>query len=436
MTSNKGAFYDMTEPIHTVRLAEGADGCTMLTAPFKTSRVSVCGYLPLEAETVAEYSMLTLLLSNGCAAYPSPRALSARLETLYGASVVFDCVKSGDRLMFLASIVFVDDRFLPEPVFDDCVDLLFQMLFCPAVDAGGFLEPNFLREQRIQIEYIESKINDKRAYAIGRCAALMCEGEPFGLPETGTPEQARAMDRRRVYEAWRRLLEQAYFRVSVMAPQEHPEVFERFMSLLNRTARRAPRLPAPDTVAPARDSVQCVSERFPVAQGKLAMGFRLDASGPDTVSYPVMVFSDLFGGGPYSMLFSNVREKQSLCYYCSARAVRCKGVMMVDSGVEFDQMDKTHDAILDQLEEMKRGRFTDEALQASKLALCGALRSAKDSQAVMDRWYADRWFESPRLSPDELAARILSVTREEVLRVAQGVRLDTVYRLLGEEEAQ
>ena len=136
------------------------------------------------------------------------------------------------------------------------------------------------------------------------------------------------------------------------------------------------------------------------------------------------------------MLFSNVREKQSLCYYCAARAVRCKGVMTVDSGVEFDKMEQTEKAVLEQLERMKKGEFTDEELSASKLALCGSLRSAKDSQAVMDRWYTERWFDSPRLSPEQVEQQIRGVTREDVVRVANGVRLDTVFRLVAKEGAR
>ncbi len=424
----------MSLPVKTLRLADGVDGCSMITEPFKTARVSVCGYLPLEKDTVAEYSMLSLLLSNGCADFPLPRELSARLETLYGANVSFDCVKSGDRLIFTASMVFADDRFLPEPIFSDCADLLMKLLFEPAVDEGGFLEHNFLREKRIQIEYIQGKINDKRGYAISRCGALMCEGEPFGLMETGTLEQAEQMDRSRLFTAWKRLLSRARFRVAVIAQKEHPEVFERFVERLGRVAERNPYPVVSNSFGEAREQVLRVDEHMPVAQGKLAMGFRMGCRGGDAVSIPAMVFTDLFGGGPYSLLFNNVREKESLCYYCAARAVRSKGVMMVDSGVEFDKIERTEAAVLEQLERMKSGDFTDEELSASKLSLCGALRAAKDSQAVLDRWYAERWFDPDRMSPEQVEQQLRGVTREDVIAVAQSVKLDTVYRLMGEEK--
>ena len=39
----------------------------------------------------------------------------------------------------------------------------------------------------------------------------------------------------------------------------------------------------------------------------------------------------LFGGTPNSKLFLNVREKLSLCYYCSASYNSMKGIMLVQA---------------------------------------------------------------------------------------------------------
>ncbi len=424
----------MSENIKTVKIADGLDGCYIRSTRFKTSRVSVAAYLPLEKESVAAYSMLALLLSNGCADYPEPRQLNSRLDTLYGAAVEFDCVKSGDSLMLVASAVFVDDRYLPEPVFSACAQLLESMLFRPAVDEVGFLEKNFEREKRIQLEYIDGEINDKRTYARNRLVELMCANEPFGLSSLGTREAVEKLTRAQTYEAWQSMLKTAHFRVSVTAADEHPEVFERFATALGSVEGRCAKRPVASKAARAREQVQTAQERFPVAQGKLVMGFRTDISGSDADSYKMMVFCDVFGGGPYSRLFSVVREKMSLCYYCAARAVRRKGIMVVDSGVEFANMDKTYEAVLDQLEIMKRGEFDDEALEASKLALCGSLKGVYDSQAVVDRWYAERLFDDKVLSPMEVAELVKSVTRDDVIEAARGVHLDTVYRLLGKEE--
>ena len=97
------------------------------------------------------------------------------------------------------------------------------------------------------------------------------------------------------------------------------------------------------------------------------------------------------------------------------------------------QSTKTYSAVLDQLELLKKGEFDDELLESSKLALIGAHKAAYDSQAVLDRWYSDRFFDKNILSPSEVCELIDSVTKQDVIDVAGSVYLDTVYRLLGKE---
>ena len=417
-------------------LGLAAEGFSLATPAFKTTRVAVNAYLPLEKESAPAFYLLSLLLSDGCAAYPTPLELTGRLETLYGASLTVDAVKSGDRLILAAGIVFADDRFLPETIAREAAGLLREVLFRPALEEGVFKETDFRREQRMHKEYILGKLNDKRHYAREKCTALLCEGEPFGLSETGTPEQAEALTPEAVTAAWRRMLEEAYFRVSVLSPAPCEGVLDDFAAELAAIDRGRAKPPAPETTSLGRKEVRRVDERLPIAQGKLCLGFRVGMTGGDAATAPVMVFADLLGGGPYSRLFLNVREKESLCYYCVASAVRRKGVLMVDSGVEFANMEKTEAAVLRELKAMQAGAFTDEDLATSKRALSGLLRAVTDSQAVTDRWYAERWFESPRLSPAEMVERIQSVTREDVLAAANSVRLDVVYRLLGKEEAE
>ncbi|MBQ2422545.1 MAG: insulinase family protein, partial [Clostridia bacterium] len=168
--------------------------------------------------------------------------------------------------------------------------------------------------------------------------------------------------------------------------------------------------------------------------GKLVLGFRSSSYGDDRDTYRLMVLSDLFGGGPYSLLFDNVREKMSLCYYCASRTNRRKGFLTVDSGVEFANMDKTYDEILNQLNRLKNGDFDDSLLDASKKSLCESFRALGDSQSVIDRYYADRVHSANPPTPDEMGEFVRSVTREDIIRVANTLKLDTVYRLKATEE--
>ena len=93
----------------------------------------------------------------------------------------------------------------------------------------------------------------------------------------------------------------------------------------------------------------------------------INALDPD---YTAMVLANcILGGSPFSKLFMNVREKQSLCYYCAARHDTPKNVMFVQSGVETKDLDRTEEAILKELNDMKKGNITDDEILFAKLAM-------------------------------------------------------------------
>jgi predicted Zn-dependent peptidase len=155
--------------------------------------------------------------------------------------------------------------------------------------------------------------------------------------------------------------------------------------------------------------------------------------GNDDTSLPLMIMTDIFGGGPYSRLFANVREKMSLCYYCSASSVRQKGLITVDSGVETANAEKAEKEILNQLDIIKKGEFSDFEYESSIKSLSDTFNSYNDSQATLDNWYTLKINNNGIYSPADIADRIKNITREDIINVANGVKLHTVYKLLPKE---
>ncbi|MGN0521400.1 MAG: insulinase family protein, partial [Eubacterium sp.] len=134
-------------------------------------------------------------------------------------------------------------------------------------------------------------------------------------------------------------------------------------------------------------------------------------------------------------LFANVREKMSLCYYCSARYTRQKSCIMIQCGCNEENMDKAVKEILYQLEEIKKGNF-DEELASSKMALRDAILSVNDAPEAIENWYTAQITDKAIKSPDEAVAENDSVTKEQVRHCAELVSLDTIYRLVCNKEVQ
>ena len=170
-----------------------------------------------------------------------------------------------------------------------------------------------------------------------------------------------------------------------------------------------------------------------VTQGKLTMGFR---TGCDLLEegYPaLMVANALFGGTTTSRLFLNVREKLSLCYYASSQLMKYKDLMLVSSGVEFDRFAAARDEILSQLDQCRRGDFTDQELESARRSVVSGLRSIPDSQVRLEDYWLGQAVSGCGEDPAHLARRVEGVTREAVVTALGGVALDTIYFLKGKE---
>ena len=171
-----------------------------------------------------------------------------------------------------------------------------------------------------------------------------------------------------------------------------------------------------------------VTEYFNVVQSKMVLGFKSE----NYDEAPMTVMAALYGGTANSKLFKNVREKLSLCYYCAARANRATRSLKVDCGVESENIEKARAEILRQLDLIKSGEVTDDEVRETKLALVNALKTTADSPSTLSAWYLTRILSGNLNSPDEQIQRLNAVTKEEIIKAAQSLKLDTVYVLTTE----
>ena len=120
--------------------------------------------------------------------------------------------------------------------------------------------------------------------------------------------------------------------------------------------------------------VQHYREEIPgLTQAKLCMLFTAgDNPNPPSVSI-LRVAMSVLGGSATSRLFRNVREKQSLCYYCGSAAQRATGVMMIDSGVEPGREEQAEAAILAEWEALKNGPITQEEVDDCRRSLLSGM---------------------------------------------------------------
>ena len=422
-------------PEQLLKLSDGVEVLFVRNSNFHTTLISYNFYLPLDSDSVASYGLLPFILTSCGKEYPDFSTLNRKLASLCGARLDASTEKYGDNQLLRMSISCINDNHSldGDSIVKKSSELLLGLIFNPSVENEAFFQNDLMREKRKAIEHIKGEISEKRIYAKNRLIEEMFKGSAYGVPKCGTIPQVESITGNSLYKMWQRMLENAFVRVQVIGDAVpdglFDEISEKFRSIkrdnITDYKSSAPVLPV--------NTPKTVTERMDIVQGKLCLGFSTEIYGNDDTSLPMMVMADIFGGGPYSKLFQNVREKMSLCYYCSAHPIRQKGLLTVDSGVESCNCEKALSEILNQFEILKSGDFSDFEFESSKKSIINSLNSYNDSQNSIDLWYAIKINNCNLYSPYDIAKMVEKITREDVINTANGVKLHTVYKLLPKE---
>lgn len=415
-----------------------APGVELLAVPagrFKTNELAIHLAVPMEEQMAANYALAISAVSRKGKAYPDMSALHLQLDKLYGAAISVTANKSGGCQILKMGITTLDDRFAldDEKIAEAGLELLMNLLFDPLLGEDGLFSPADIEtERRVLLEKLAAEENEKRLYAVMQMQQIMFAGDPYRINPKGTKETLLAATPESVTAAWHRMLRESKMLVTVVGSTDPEAACAALRRRLEGVERAYQPMPTPHFVARC-EQVKDVRESEKIRQGKLVLGFRVDMRPDDPLAPAMRSFCDVFGGGPYSKLFMNVREKMSLCYYCSARFARQNSHIFIQCGCEEENMDKAVAEILHQLEMIRDGDCKAE-LESSRIAMIDALDGVADTPNGLENWYAARLLDDDFRTPAQVAEETRSVTVEQLQECAGRLSLDTVYRLVAEKE--
>ncbi len=415
--------------IQTKKLAEGITLYMLPDEKFKNCVQGVYFNMPLRKESATGLALLPKLLTAGNAEYPDRTAISMQTEMLYGARLQVGTEKTGE----IQAVSFVGDsiadRYVGEELFSSVQALLTTIITNPRTANGAFEEGVFAREKEALREDMKSVVNDKRRFALVRCSEEMCKGEPYGIRAEGMEEDLDVITAESVYTLYQKMLSEArvdIFVTGAFDPEKAQKGAENLARILG--GRNAS---YPETTRKMPKEVQYVEDREAVQQGKLVIGYRTDIDPASDDYFALMVCNGIFGGGTASKLFNHVREKMSLCYYASSGLEKMKGLLFVQSGIEFANYNVALEAIRAQLEEIKAGNISEAEFGGTVQGIVNQLRSYKDSPSLLLGYYRRQAAQGIISDIDTAIAKISAVKPEQIPSVARRIYMDTVYFLNG-----
>ena len=417
--------------IETITLLPGVTLRVCRDTRFKQGCLSFQLVRQMHKEEAAMNALLPAVLLRGTVSCPDLRSITEHLDELYGASISPLVRRVGDYQTTGVYCGFMDDRFaLPgDQVLRPMLAFLEEVLLDSPLEDGVFLSSFVESEKKNLISTIESELNDKRAYAMGKLLKTMCRADTFGLPRLGEAEDVAKITPRRLYSHYRSILRTSPIEIFYVGSAEGWQVAQMLMPLLGKLDRSCAALAPQTPFQPCEGSD--VAETMDVSQGKLCMGFTVPITNRDPEFAAMQVMNVIFGSGMTSKLFMNVREKLSLCYSIGSGYYGTKGILVVNAGIDFDKEQLTRDEVLRQLAICQEGGISEKELKAAKEALLSSLRGTHDSPGAIEGFYATAALSGLAFTHSQYMTAVEMVTVEDVVACAKRLQLHTTYFLKG-----
>lgn len=402
------------------------------TKQFKLTHVLISFATPQTNTNATSRNLLANLLETSTHLYPTQTALARQLAKLYGAYVTMMVERIGQLHTVRLKASFVNDRYADQDLFSQVIELINQVLFHPLVEQGEFDSPTFRLQVNNLASTIKSLYDDKQFYAHQKLCQLYYQNNSvMRTPSFGQLSDLSELTPASLVKTYQHMINHDRVDIFVLGDVQPAAVRDQLAAL--PFAGRS-QLDQPEIFyqQPLREHILHVHERQRITQAKLNLGYQLPVYYRQPMYYPAVVFNGLFGGSPYSKLFTNVREKASLAYYASSRLSPFNGLLTVQTGIQAADHEQAVTMINQQLAAIQRGEFEAETVQEIKDAIINQQQAGKDlATNILEHRLVE---ELLGLSAEEqFADQINAVSTEQIVAVAAMAQLQTTYLLSGEK---
>lgn len=410
------------------------------TDKFKMSRLSFNFILPADREKSPLTKLMLAVMMRGSEKYRSVVEINRRLDEFYGATVTWRTNSVGGRHVFRISCEMLNNRYRFDgdniDIASGVASIILEILLNPLKNENGLLcESNIASEKKIAIDALRAKINDQKAYSADQCRKYMLGDDISGISSEGSIEQIENFSAEELTENINYFLENSVLECYYVGEEEPEDIARLISDAFVKVNRRKCEIPLTEKAfLPENTEEKEIDEIMDVSQGRLNVGCICRTIMSDEDYYAMNLFNEIFGGSSTAKLFMNVREKQSLCYYCYSSFHSANGTLMINCGIKKENKERALAEIRNQLSAMQKGDFSDGEIATAKKTIISGMRQINDSPSALEAFSFRRLLAGVGDQLDYAIAQVENVSREEIMEAAKKVSINTVYFLCGERD--
>lgn len=424
----------MINQIQDLTLYPGVELHLVKSNKFKTVLFGIYMKRPLVREEVSLNAMLSRVIDQATYKFNDTQEISKELDMMYGSVIVTDVHKYGERQMLQLKMQTPSEKYVnSDDLYQSAIQLIGDFLTRPKLINGAFDEEIVALEKDALIAEIQARRDHKDEWVITTCVENMCSEEPFKIHEFGYVEDVKKITAADLTAHLEKIVATSEIDICVIGDFEIDPMAELLKNNLKFNRREVTAVPR-EEIYFKPESVKTVVETHNITQGKLCLGLRTNLSFDSPLYQALMIGNIMLGGGGSSKLFRNVREKAGMCYSIYSRVEKFKSLLMIYAGIDMNRFDEAEALIMNEVNDIKNGNFSDVEFETARTTLISNLRSISDYPNSFINYYYGILQTTGDFDIEKRIEEAMQVSRESVIEAFKGIQLDTIARLVGEAE--
>lgn len=400
------------------------------TDRFKTLTVRVCLRDKIVKEDITVRNFLSSFLTYSTDTYRSKRDMVLHAQDLYAANVYTKSYRSGNYNMVNFYMSTLNEKYTEEGMLEKSIDFLSDVIFHPNFnDEVKFKEAYDFLYQSIYNAMNGLKENPT-LYSAVRMLEEMDKDLAYSYREHGYIEDLEKININTLKEYYNKLINNSLVDIYIIGEFADNEMIDLIKKYMIFETFKKPKVSQIITHKMLPSRIKTIKEEIDGNQSKLSIGCKIGDLSEYERNYVLTLYNMILGGSSESKFFQIIREKHSLAYYVYSNLNKLDHLMLIRAGISKDNFDKTVKLVKKLMKEMENGDFTLENIDYAKSNYLSLLKEIEDNEnAIIETYLAKDLLNLGDI--EERKKEIMKVTKEDIIKVAKKVKIDTIFLLEG-----
>lgn len=397
------------------------------TDRFKTINIGLKLTKEYNKEEFAYLNLLARVLPiNGTKNYKTVNDITKKLESLYNAGVYFKSLQTSKNMSFEASLRIVNPKYTEISMYKESISMLKEIITNPLIKNNEFNYFDVTKNNLINnIKNIKDNLPIYSSLKFNEIFYKETIYEENSLKNLPLYEK---LTNKNMYKYYLKLFNSFKIDVFVIGDYLEDEILSNVDDLLKDFRQKD--TSSKELYISFNPKKSKDKDKFTSTQSSLLVGLTINNLTEEEKFYTLLLYNTILGSMNNSVLFVNVREKNSLCYHISSTISKYTSSIIINSGINKTNYEKAVSLIEESIKSMTDEKMVNGLITNAKKTLNLAFNDFYENPAKIVGYYYLKEFDEVK-SIEERREKINNLTSKEISSLAKKVQIKEIFLMEG-----